>query len=100
MNCCSHAAARRAAAKRAVPRCRLSVRPSVRLSHRSAAATAADGFAAERQSGRRHRSMAAGALQQAPCSRRRRSAPNAGSVMLRADGGGSAETCRHACVCL
>ena len=29
MNCCSHAAARRAAAKRAVPRCRLSVRLSV-----------------------------------------------------------------------
>ena len=98
MNCCSHAAARRAAAKRALPRCRLSVRPSVRLSHRSAAATAADGFAAERQSGRRYRSMAAGALQQAPCSTS--SAPNAGSVMLRADGGGSAETCRHACVCL
>jgi len=64
-----------------------SVRPSVRLSHRSTtAAAAAGGFAAER-----------GRLQQIPiyscyaCSPR--SAANAGSVMLRAEGRGSTQTC-------
>ena len=46
-----------------------------------------DGFVAERPASRRCRSTA-------PCSGRRRSAAYAGSVMLTADGGGSAqETC-------
>ena len=67
---------------------RTSVCPSDGLSHRSTAATAAGGFAAERRAGRRYQSTAAGALR-APCCRRRRSAANAGSVSLRADEGGS-----------
>jgi len=62
-------------------------RPSIRLSHRSTAANAAGGFAAERPAGRRYRSTAC-ALQ-----RRRCSAAKAGSVTLRADGGGSTQTC-------
>ena len=52
------------------------------------AAAATGGFVAERLAGRRYRSIATGALR-APCSRRRLSAANAGSVMLRADRGGS-----------
>ena len=52
---------------------RSSVRPFVRLSHPSAAC---GGFAAERRVGERYRSTAAGARQQ------RRSAVNAGSVVL------------------
>jgi len=43
-----------------------SVRPSVCLSHRSTAATAAGGFAAERPVGRTYRSTAAGAVMQRP----------------------------------
>jgi len=61
-------------------------RPSVCLSHRSTAATAAGGFAAERRANRRYRSTAAYTL----CSRQRRSASNAGSVAsvtVRTDGG-------------
>ena len=65
--------------------------PSVRLSHRSTAAAAARGFAAERPADRRYQSIAVGAsavyLQQA------RSAANAGSVALRAERGGSTQTC-------
>ena len=45
---------------------RASVCPSVRLSRQSTAATAAGGFAAERRAGRRYRSVAAGAVLQAP----------------------------------
>jgi len=67
---------------------RESVRPSVCLSHRSTAAKAASRFAAERSAGRRCRSIAAGALWT-----RRRSATNAGSVTLRADGRGSTQIC-------
>ena len=70
---------------------RPSVLPSVCLSHRSEAATAAGGFAAERPAGRRYRLIAASALR-APCCRRRRSAANAGSVVLRADEAGSTES--------
>jgi len=44
-----------------------SVRPSVLLSRRSTAATAAGGFAAERPAGGRCRSIAAGALQASCC---------------------------------
>ena len=61
-------------------------RPSVCLSHRSTAATAAGRFAAERRASRRYRSTAAYTL----CSRQRRSASNAGSVTsvtVRTDGG-------------
>ena len=74
-----------------------SIRPSVCLTHRSKAATAAGGFAAERPAcsrpvGRRYRLIAASALR-APCCRRRRSAANAGSVVvLRADEAGSTES--------
>ena len=74
-----------------------SIRPSVCLTHRSKAATAAGGFAAERPAcsrpvGRRYRLIAASALQ-APCCRRWRSAANAGSVVvLRADEAGSTES--------
>ena len=57
--------------------CRPSVCPSVRLFHRSTAATAAGGFAAERRAGR---------IDTLIC-RRRRSAANAGSVMLSAEEG-------------
>jgi len=46
---------------------RSSLRPSVRLSHRSTAAAARSGFAAERIAGRRYRSIA-GAQQQRRCS--------------------------------
>jgi len=61
-------------------------RLSVRLSHRSTAATAAGGFAAERLAGRRFQLRA-------PCGMRSpRSAANAGSVTLRADGGDSTQT--------
>jgi len=74
--------------------------PSVRLSVCLTPATAAGGFAAERRVGRRYRSIAAGTLR-APCYRRRRSnanaAANAGSVMLRIDGGDSIQT--HIVVC-
>jgi len=45
---------------------RPSVRPSVRLSHRSTAATAAGGFAAVRRAGVRYRSTAEGAMLQVP----------------------------------
>jgi len=48
----------------------MSDRPSVRLSHRSAGASAASEFAADRPAGRRYRSIAAGcaagAVQQVP----------------------------------
>jgi len=47
---------------------------------------AAGEFAAERPAGKRYRSIAEGALR-APCSRRRRSAANAGNVTLTADAG-------------
>ena len=76
-------------------RCRVYVTvgcPSVCLSHRSTAATAVGGFAAERTVDRRYRPTAAGDVLRAPCSRRRRSAANVDSVMLRADGGGSTQT--------
>jgi len=56
---------------------RLSVCPSVRLFHRSTAATAAGGFAAERRAGR---------IDTLICGRRRSTA-NAGSVMLSAEEG-------------
>ena len=48
-------------------------------------------FAAERPAGLRYRSVAAGAVLQV----RRRSTANAGSVALRADEGGSIQTCVH-----
>jgi len=51
-----------------------------RLSRRSTAAVACGGFAAGRSAGRGYRSTAEGAVL--------RSAANAGSVTLRADGGG------------
>ena len=76
-------------------RCRVYVTvgcPSVCLSHRSTAATAVGGFAAERTVDRRYRPTAAGAVLRAPCTRRRLSAANVDSVMLRADGGGSTQT--------
>jgi len=76
-------------------RCRVYVTvgcPSVCLSHRSTAATAVGGFAAERTVDRRYRPTAAAAVLRAPCRRRRRSAANVDSVMLRADGGGSTQT--------
>ena len=76
-------------------RCRVYITvgcPSVCLSHRSTAAAAVGGFAAERTVDRRYRQTAAGAVLRAPCSRRRRSATNVDSVMLRADGGGSTQT--------
>ena len=53
------------------------------LSHRSTAATATGGFAAERPVGRRYRSIAAGALR-APCCRRRRTAANGAQQLMRA----------------
>jgi len=66
--------------------------PSVSLSHRSAAATAAGGFAAAERRRLQHdaggyRSIVTGTL------RFLCSAANAGSVMLRADGGGLTQTC-------
>jgi len=73
-----------------------SVHPYVCLSHRSTAAAACNRFAAERLAGRRYRSIAAGALR-APCSRRRRSAANAGSVTLTVDVGGWTQTCCISC---
>jgi len=60
-----------------LPSVRLSVCPSVRLFHRSTAATAAGGFAAKRRAGR---------IDTLICGRRR-SAANAGSVMLSAEEG-------------
>jgi len=80
----------------------VSVRLSVCLSHRSTAAAACGGFAAERPAGSRYRSIAtdmrctsrvARAVLQAPArssngAAARRSAANAGSVTLTADGGG------------
>ena len=77
----------------------MSVSSSVRLSVPSiysTAAAACNRFAAERLAGRRYRSIAAGALR-APCSRRRRSAANAGSVTLTVDGGGWTQTCCISC---
>ena len=63
---------------------------SVCLYHRLTAATAAGWFATEHPAGRRYRSIAADAvLQCTQRCRRRLSAANAGSVTLRADGGGS-----------
>ena len=69
---------------------RPSVRPSVRLSHRSTAAAVARGFAAEHPAGRRHRSTTAAPAPRTTCrrvqqQRRRRSAANAGSVSLIAE---------------
>ena len=70
---------------------RSGVRPSVRLfACRSTAAAAAGGFAAERPAGRRYRSIAAGAG--AAYQLHARSAANAGSVTLKADGRGSCNT--------
>ena len=70
-----------------------SVRPSVCLTP----ATAAGGFAAERRAGRRYRSIAAGAMLQAPALKCKNAAANAGIVMLRIDGGDSIQT--HIVVC-
>ena len=67
-------------------------RPSVCLSHRSTASMAAGVFAAEYPVDRIYRSIAADALR-ALCCRRRCSSANVGSVMLRADEGGSTQTC-------
>ena len=64
---------------------------SVSLSHRSTTATVAGRFAAKCPAGRRYQSIAAGLLQALFC-RRRHSAANTGSIMLRADGG-STKTC-------
>jgi len=50
---------------------------------------AAGGFAAEHPAGRRYQLTAADALRARLLQARRRSAANAGSVMSRADGGGS-----------
>ena len=77
---------------------RRSVRPSVCLFHRSTAAAACGVFAAERPAGRMHQSIIAGAGSACQLSidiscRRRRSAANAGSVMLRAEDRGSTRTC-------
>ena len=63
---------------------------SICLSHRSTAATAAGGFAAEHPAGRRCRWI--DVLQMSFC-RRQRWAANAGSVMLRTDNQGSIRTC-------
>ena len=71
---------------------RPSVHLSVCLSHWSTAATAVREFAAERPVGRKCRSISAGVLR-ASCCRRRRSAANAGSVILTAEEGGSTQTC-------
>ena len=62
------------------------------LTYRSIAASAAGGFAAERPVGRRYRPTAAGAGAAYQLQARRRSAANAGSVMLRADERGSTQT--------
>jgi len=62
---------------------------SIRLFHRSTAATAASGFAAE---GRKYQWIATGVLQMSFC-RCQSWAANAGSVMLRANDGGSTWTC-------
>jgi len=70
-------------------------RASVCLSHRSTLASAAGGLLLSALWAG-YRSIAAGAVLQC---RHRRSAANAGSVMLRADGGGSA-TCYLCCRCL
>jgi len=62
--------------------------PSVCLSHRSTAAVACGGFAAERPTGKRYRLIAgAGAQQQ------RRTAADAGSVALTTEGRGWTQTC-------
>jgi len=62
-------------------------RTSVCLSHRSTAATAAGGLAAERPADRKYRSIAAGTLSHAVvwalCCRRRHSAANTGHVESR-----------------
>ena len=78
---------------------RSSVRPSIGLSHRSKSAAVCGRFAAERPADRwRYRSDAEPracsrcAVLRAPCSRRRRSAANAGSITLTADVGGSRRT--------
>jgi len=62
---------------------RPSVCPTVSLSHQSKAAAACGGFAAERRTRKRYRSTAPGARQ--PGAAARRSAANAGSVMLTAE---------------
>ena len=65
---------------------RLSVRPSVRLSHQSTAAAACGGFAAKHPAGRRYRSIAgAGAQQQ----RRRSTAISRKCVQCRVDSRGT-----------
>jgi len=69
---------------------RPSVRPSVPSIDRS---NGASGFAAERHADRRCRSIAAGAVLQAPCCRRQRSAANAASVSPKADEVDSTLTC-------
>jgi len=61
---------------------------SVCLFHQSTATTAIGGFAAERPVGKRYRSITAVAVLRAPAL-----GSNAGSVMLRADGEGSTQTC-------
>jgi len=65
----------------------LSVRPSLCLSRRSTAATAAGEFAAERPAGRQYKSIAAGALQAPCCSKAPALSSKYDSVTLRADGG-------------
>jgi len=65
---------------------RPSVCPSVFLVDRQQQRRAAGLLLSALQAGDRYRSTAAGALR-APCSRHRRSAVNAGSVTLTADGG-------------
>jgi len=76
---------------------RMSVRPSVCLSVPSIdSSSGGRQVAAKRLTGKRYRSIAAGAAYQPLndiCCRRRRSAANAGSVVLRAEGRGSTQTC-------
>jgi len=57
-------------------------RPSIRLSHRSTAATAVGGFADERHAGRRHRSAAAGAGAQQQMQVKSRSEPTEDSSQI------------------
>ena len=65
--------------------------PSACLSHRSTAAAAAGGFAAEHCAGTRYRSIVAGAS--TVYQLQARSAANVGSVALKAEGWGSTQTC-------
>jgi len=58
-------------------------RVSVCLSRRSTAAAACGGFAAERRAGRRYRSTAAGAVQQAPALSSKCGQPHVGSRLGR-----------------